>query len=128
MAYRGGWTTGMAPHILDLPFWALDLGYPTLTMSSGGKHVLRDAGDAPDTHEVLWQFPGLTLTWMMSLVSSYAFDLTGGVGDDGARWRGGSGSSASANVMRCGWDLLPRRQRHAHRTMSVMRLCLREIG
>ena len=100
MAYRGGWTTGMAPHILDLPFWALDLGYPTLTMSSGGKHVLRDAGDAPDTHEVLWQFPGLTLTWMMSLVSSYAFDLTGGVGDDGARWRGGSGSSASANVMR----------------------------
>ena len=25
---RGGWTPGMAPHIIDLPIWALDLGVP----------------------------------------------------------------------------------------------------
>jgi predicted dehydrogenase len=92
MAYRGGWTTGMAPHILDLPFWALNLGFPSLTMSMGGRHVLRDAGDAPDTHEVLWQFPGLTLTWMMSQVNSYGFDLSKRAGDDGTKWRGGGGS------------------------------------
>ena len=91
--YRGGWTAGMAPHILDLAFWALNPGFPTCTCASGGRHVLRDAGDAPDTHEVLWRFPNLTITWMMSLVSSYAFDLRGGVGDDGVKWRGGQGSS-----------------------------------
>ena len=28
MAYSGGWTPGMAPHIIDLPVWALDLGFP----------------------------------------------------------------------------------------------------
>ena len=28
MDYSGGWTPGMAPHIIDLPVWALDLGYP----------------------------------------------------------------------------------------------------
>ena len=29
MSFSGGWTPGMAPHIIDLPVWALDLGYPT---------------------------------------------------------------------------------------------------
>ena len=29
MDYSGGWTPGMAPHIIDLPVWALDLGFPT---------------------------------------------------------------------------------------------------
>ena len=28
MDYSGGYTPGMAPHIIDLPFWALDLGIP----------------------------------------------------------------------------------------------------
>jgi hypothetical protein len=30
---------------------------------------------------------------MMSLVNAYGFDLAGGVGEDGVRWRGGSGAS-----------------------------------
>ena len=28
MDYSGGWTPGMAPHIIDLPIWALDLKLP----------------------------------------------------------------------------------------------------
>ncbi len=73
LAYSGGWTPGMAPHIIDLPVWALDLGYPTLTASAGGRYLLRDDGDAYDHHEVLWQYPGFTLTWMSSLTNSYDF-------------------------------------------------------
>lgn len=73
LAYSGGWTPGMAPHIIDLPIWALDLGYPTLTSSAGGRYILRDDGDAYDHHEVLWQYPGFTLTWMSSLTNSYDF-------------------------------------------------------
>jgi len=88
MDYRGGWTSGMAPHILDLPYWALDPGFPSVTFASGGKHVLRDAGDAPDTHEVTWQYPNLTITWMMSLVSKFGFHFQEQRGDDGAKWRG----------------------------------------
>lgn len=75
--YTGGWTPGMAPHVVDLPFWALELGYPTCASSSGGRFVVKDCGDAYDTHEVLWQFPGFTLTWMTSLVNSYGFDNQG---------------------------------------------------
>ena len=67
----------MAPHIIDLPIWALELGYPLLTSSSGGRFILKDDGDAYDNHEVLWQYPQLTMTWMSSLTNSYGFDLHG---------------------------------------------------
>jgi len=34
---------------------------------------LADDGDAYDHHEVLWQYPKLTMTWMSSLTNSYDF-------------------------------------------------------
>lgn len=77
MAYSGGWTPGMAPHILDLPVWALDLQYPTEITSTGGRFIIEDDGDAYDNHEVLWRYPKTTMTWMSSLTNSYGFDLHG---------------------------------------------------
>jgi predicted dehydrogenase len=73
--YSGGWTPGMAPHIVDLPVWALDLGLPTVTSCSGGRYVVGGDGDAPDVQEVLWQYPNMTMTWMMSCCNSFAFDF-----------------------------------------------------
>jgi predicted dehydrogenase len=75
MDYSGGWTPGMAPHIIDLPIWAMDLGFPTVTSASGGRYVLEDDGDVYDHHEVLWQYPKMTMTWMSSMVNSYGFDF-----------------------------------------------------
>ncbi len=77
MDYSGGWLPGMAPHIIDLPVWALELDYPTNTSCSGGRYVIDDDGDAPDVQEVLWQYPNLTMTWMGMLANSYGFDLHG---------------------------------------------------
>jgi predicted dehydrogenase len=77
MEYSGGWTPGMAPHIIDLPVWALELGFPLSTSSSGGRYFLQDDGNAYDHHEVLWQYPNLTMTWMSSLTNSYGFDFHG---------------------------------------------------
>jgi len=73
--YSGGWTPGMAPHIVDLPVWALELGVPTMTSCSGGRYMVGGDGDAPDVQEVVWQYPGLTMTWMMSTCNSFAFDF-----------------------------------------------------
>ncbi len=78
MEYSGGWLPGMAPHIVDLPVWALELDYPTSVSCSGGRYVIQDDGDAPDVQEILWQYPKLTMTWMSSLVNSYGFDLGSG--------------------------------------------------
>ncbi|MBL9138436.1 MAG: Gfo/Idh/MocA family oxidoreductase [Verrucomicrobiales bacterium] len=77
MDYSGGWTPGMAPHIIDLPIWALDLGFPEETSASGGRFVVKDDGDAYDHHEVLWRYPQLTLTWMSSLTNSHDFTTHG---------------------------------------------------
>jgi len=73
--YSGGWTPGMAPHIIDLPVWALDLGVPHRISSTGGRYVIRDDGDAPDTQDIIWQYPNLTMTWMMSCANSFGFDF-----------------------------------------------------
>lgn len=88
--YGGGRTCGMSSHILDLPFWALDLGFPTRVASISGKHCINDNTDAPDTHEVTWQFPGLTMTWSMSQVSSFGFNLqdVAAYTKDGAKMEG----------------------------------------
>ena len=73
--YSGGWTPGMAPHIIDLPIWALELGVPHRISSTGGRYVIRDDGDAPDTQDIVWQYPNLTMTWMMSCANSFGFDF-----------------------------------------------------
>ncbi len=76
--FSGGWTPGMAPHIIDLPVWALELDYPTSVSCSGGRYAVDDDGDAYDTQEILFQYPDFTLTWMSTLANSYGFDLGSG--------------------------------------------------
>jgi predicted dehydrogenase len=73
MDFSGGWTPGMAPHIIDLPVWALELDYPTEISSTGGRFVLKDDGDAYDNQEILWRYPNMTMTWMFSSVNSYGW-------------------------------------------------------
>lgn len=73
--YTRGWTPGMAPHIIDLPIWALDLGVPSVTTCTGGRYIIRDDGDAPDTQEITWRYPNVTITWMMNCANSFAFDF-----------------------------------------------------
>ena len=80
MDYSGGWSPCWAPHIIDLPVWALELGLPTMVSSAGGRYVCRDAGDAYDSQETVLQYPGFTLTWMMSQINAYRFDIKGRVG------------------------------------------------
>ena len=75
MDFSGGWTPGMAPHITDLPIWALELDYPTEISAMGGRFITVDDGDAYDNHEVIWRYPKLTMTWMSSLTNSYGFDF-----------------------------------------------------
>ena len=92
MDYSGGWTPGMAPHITDLPIWALNLGYPTEISAVGGRYSIKDDGDAYDNHEVLWRYPNLNMTWMQSSTNSHGWafqqmDKTGVGYETGTRRR-----------------------------------------
>ena len=75
MDYGGGRTCGMIEHIIDLPFWALGLEFPTHVSGFASKRHIQDNTDAPDTHEVQFEFPRVTLTWSMSQVSNFGFNL-----------------------------------------------------
>jgi predicted dehydrogenase len=78
MDFSGGWTPGMAPHIIDLPVWALDLGFPLEVSATGGRFIIKDDGDVYDNHEVIIRYPNLNLTWMSSITNSYGFDFLRG--------------------------------------------------
>ncbi|MDR2765082.1 MAG: Gfo/Idh/MocA family oxidoreductase [Tannerella sp.] len=73
MDFSGGWTPGMAPHITDLPIWAMNLDYPTEISSTGGRYVLKDDSDAYDNQEILWRYPNMTMTWMFSATNSHGW-------------------------------------------------------
>ena len=75
--YSGGWTTAIAAHILDLPFWALGLGCPKSATSSGGRYLVEDCSDSYDTHEALWQYDDFTLTWTASIINSFGMTFPG---------------------------------------------------
>jgi hypothetical protein len=46
-----------------------------VTSCSGGRYMVGGDGDAPDVQEVIWQYPNMTMTWMMSTCNSFAFDF-----------------------------------------------------
>jgi len=75
--YAGSWLNELGPHIADLAFWALELGEPTAVSASGGRFVADDISDIPDTMDVLWEYPGMTLNWIHTSGNSYNFDFGG---------------------------------------------------
>ncbi|HUT36823.1 MAG TPA: Gfo/Idh/MocA family oxidoreductase [Planctomycetota bacterium] len=77
MDISGGWLPGMAPHIIDLPIWALDLPLPSQVSCAGGRFIIDDCGDAPEVQECLFRYPTCVMTWMHNLANSYGFDFQG---------------------------------------------------
>jgi len=63
-AYAGGMMTNWAIHLIDIVLWAMDAKHPTHVYHGGGKLVVQDAADCPDTVEATWQFPGWTMHYI----------------------------------------------------------------
>lgn len=78
--YVDSWLHELGPHIVDLPFWALDLGHPLAVSASGGRYATESMADVPDTLEVTWEFPEMVMTWSMEQANSFNF----GVGKPGS--------------------------------------------
>lgn len=77
--YVDSWLHELGPHIVDLPFWALELPCPTAVTASGGRFATTTIADVPDTLNVLWEYPNMVMTWEMMQANSYNF----GVGNPG---------------------------------------------
>jgi predicted dehydrogenase len=59
--YSGGQLTNFGVHYMDMIQWALGQDAPQAVTAMGGKLVMEDNREIPDTLEVLWMYPGNTL-------------------------------------------------------------------
>jgi predicted dehydrogenase len=59
--YSGGQLTNFGVHYIDMIQWALGQDTPLAVTAMGGKYVITDNREVPDTMEVLWQYPNNTL-------------------------------------------------------------------
>jgi len=78
----GSWIHEMGPHIVDLPFWALELGPPKAVTAMGGRFAMDDDKDmttVPDTMQVLWEFDDFTMTWSNMNSNSYGMGFQKGM-------------------------------------------------
>jgi predicted dehydrogenase len=61
--YSGGQMTNLAAHELDIVQWVMQVAGPRAVSSSGGRFVLQDNGETPDTQDALFEYPGFTVVY-----------------------------------------------------------------
>src|SRR3954470_6311134 len=63
--YAGGMMSDWGVHLNDIVLWALDARAPQSVYATGGIVTTDDNRDTPDTLQVVYEFPGCTLTYSM---------------------------------------------------------------
>ena len=63
--YAGGMMSDWGVHLNDIALWAIDAKGPKTVSSTGGIFTTDDERDTPDTLQVIYEFPGCTLTYSM---------------------------------------------------------------
>jgi predicted dehydrogenase len=61
--YAGGLMTDWGVHLIQVLLWAMGSDAPKAVLSSGGKYVLEDNSETPDTQMTIYEFPTYTLVW-----------------------------------------------------------------
>lgn len=61
--YAGGLMTDWGVHLINIMLWAMGPEAPKSVFSSGGKFVLDDNSETPDTQTTVYEFPSYTLIW-----------------------------------------------------------------
>ncbi len=61
--YAGGLMTDWGVHLIQILLWGLGDAPPRAVLSSGGKYVLEDNSETPDTQMTVYEFPAYTLVW-----------------------------------------------------------------
>jgi predicted dehydrogenase len=55
--------TNLGAHSIDIMQWYMQVAGPSAVSSSGGRFVLEDGGETPDTQDALFEYPGFTAMW-----------------------------------------------------------------
>ena len=72
--YAGGMMSDWGVHLNDIALWALDQKGPQAVSAAGGIFTTDDERDTPDTLQVVYDFPGATLTYSMRKGNGLAYN------------------------------------------------------
>jgi predicted dehydrogenase len=98
--YSGGQMTNLGAHEMDIVQWVMDTKGPKAVTSAGGRMVLKDGCETPDTQDALWEYPGFTAAY--SIREAAAGPRIQGSG--GLTFYGDKGS---LNITRSGFEITP---------------------
>jgi predicted dehydrogenase len=72
--YAGGMMTDWGVHLIDIVQWALDMDAPEVVSTHGGKLVLKDNRQTPDTLQATFRYPGFVCTYENRSGNGFPFD------------------------------------------------------
>lgn len=104
--YAGGLMTDWGVHLLGVCLTCMGPDYPLKVSSFGGKRVIDDNTDTPDTQVAVYDFPTYTLIW--------EHQVGGGLGPNG-RPHGMyfTGENGAVLIDETGWEIIPEPKKDA---------------
>ena len=98
--YAGGLMTDWGVHLINVILWAMGPEHPKTVSSTGGKFVLTDNSETPDTQVAVYEFPNYTMIW--------EHKVGVGVGLNGRPWGvSWTGSEGTLIARDDGWEIIP---------------------
>ena len=97
--------TDWGVHLINILLWAMGPDHPRTVCSTGGKFVLTDNTETPDTQVTLFEFPHYTMIW------EHKVGLNNGLNVHpwGMLF---SGSLGSLMLHDAGWEVIPERKQN----------------
>jgi len=102
--YANGLMTDWGVHLINIALWAMGPEWPKSIMSSGGKYVLQDNSETPDTQIAVYDFPSYTLIWEHQVQAGLGPDRR----EHGVMF---TGADASLLVHTKGWEVIAEPQK-----------------
>jgi predicted dehydrogenase len=96
--YAGGLMTDWGVHLINIALWAMGPEWPRSVVASGGKYLLQDNSETPDTQIAVFDFPSYTLIWEHQVQSGLGPDRR----EHGVMF---TGENATLVVDTSGWEL-----------------------
>ena len=102
--YAGGLMTDWGVHLLNMIFMGTPLEAPKSVVSSGGKYVLDDNSETPDSQVTTYEFPSYMLVW------EHKAGLAVGINNHpwGIAWYGTEGTIMMNDA---GWEVIPEKRK-----------------